>query len=115
MDSKHTPGPWTVKSVFPDRSRGQTFGPRTWISAKVNNLDCRLADIPDVESPTSDLLADARLIAAAPDMLAALQYFAAVPCEYRGNIHCTMLPANSGRAICGPCAARAAIAKAVQS
>jgi hypothetical protein len=103
MTSKHTPGPWTIKSVFPDRSRGQTFGPRVWISAKVNNLNCRLADIPDIESPTSDLLADARLIAAAPDLLAALQTLVAASNDASINVWSALTDA------------REAIAKAVQS
>lgn len=46
------------------------------------------------------------------EILEALKPFATVPCEHRGNIHCTMLPKGSGVKMCAPCAARAAIAKA---
>jgi hypothetical protein len=46
------------------------------------------------------------------ELLAALERFAHVPCERHGNIHCTMLPADSGVRFCAPCGARAAIAKA---
>ena len=46
---------------------------------------------------------------AAPQMAEALRPFATVPCERRGNIHCTMLPSDSGVKVCAPCAARAAL------
>lgn len=58
-------------------------------------------------------IADANSLRAVnAELVTALQYFAAVPCEYRGNIHCTMMPPESNHKTCGPCAARAALAKA---
>jgi hypothetical protein len=39
----------------------------------------------------------------------AARYYASVPCERTGNIHCTMIPEGSGLRMCGPCALRAAL------
>jgi len=71
----HTPGPWSVDAVFPDAERGHTFEPVVSISAYSKEFDCkiRLADIPDVADEQSEEYANAQLIAAAPDMLAALK------------------------------------------
>ena len=41
----------------------------------------------------------------------ALRPFAHAPCEYRGNIHCTMRPNDSTFKPCAPCQARASLAK----
>ena len=69
--NEHTPGPWKLDSTFPDpdgyKIRGGSLvfrkGPR--LIAVVKNQ----GDRPIVE----DSLSDARLIAAAPDLLAALK------------------------------------------
>jgi hypothetical protein len=97
MSNKYTPGPWTVGEYDP---------------LTVNGADGRVAA---ADFQNARQLANARLIAAAPELLEALRPFTTVPCERRGNIHCVMLPSDSGVKICAPCAARAAIAKAVQS
>ena len=55
--------------------------------------------------------ANARLKAAAPDLLAALKRVAHVPCEQPSGGHCSMLEPYTGT-ICPWCEARAAIAKA---
>jgi len=43
-------------------------------------------------------------------LLEAARGFAFVSCERRGNIHCTMLPEDSGERMCHPCELRASIA-----
>ncbi len=73
-----TPGPWIVSAVWPDKTLGHSFAPRVWISAwcKVRNGysgTIRLADIPDVSSRDSEEMANARLMAAAPELYAALK------------------------------------------
>jgi hypothetical protein len=68
---RHTPGPWTLDSAFPDidgyKVRGGTLvfrkGPRL-IAVVKNQGDSPIAE---------DHLSDARLIAAAPDLLSALK------------------------------------------
>ena len=72
---KHTPGPWYVDSVFPDKDRGHTFDPRVWVGAYSHQDGCkvRLADIPDCFAQDDEQMANARLIAAAPALLAALE------------------------------------------
>ena len=72
--SAHTPGPWKVESVFPKREEGHTFDPRVWIVGNDVTLGrVRLADIPDEADVNDEQMANARLIAAAPRMLAALR------------------------------------------
>ena len=65
-DTQHTPGPWRVKQT------GFTYFRDTWningfhqVACFQNPQDCQLATVYDVE-------ANARLIAAAPELLAAL-------------------------------------------
>lgn len=63
---KHTPGPWNTNEAL--RLRGY----RSAVFAQAESI----ADIPDVSGGPSDgtvALANARLIAAAPDLLAALK------------------------------------------
>lgn len=76
MSNKHTPGPWVIETVptsvgichkigpFPPR-RPDDVTPRS---------ACLYADYPSVHNPAdNELYANARLIAAAPDLLEALQ------------------------------------------
>ena len=56
-----------------------------------------------------------RIRDAAPDLLAAAQRVAHIPCEREGNIHCSMLPPDSTLKPCPWCAIRAAIAKAEEA
>ena len=59
-DSKHTPGPWRVAPEFPDVILGS------------GGTGYQIRDM-DWSHPRPVLVADMRLIAAAPDMLAALE------------------------------------------
>jgi len=70
----HTPGPWAVQAIFPGVS--QTFEPRVCILAKYEGSDVRIADVPDVANRDCEEMKNAHLMAAAPDLLAALQRFA---------------------------------------
>ena len=66
--ASHTPGPWRVE-VFD--------GPMQYASieagSEINDL-IRVCDIPSWPGAIEEMEANARLIAAAPDMLAALQW-----------------------------------------
>lgn len=82
--SQHTPGPWEVQSVFPDKSKGHTFDPSVCIVAHDDEcLTYRVADIPDVVEPYDEQMANARLIAAAPMLLDTLLGVADFLMEYR--------------------------------
>lgn len=79
---KHTPGPWTV-----DRAWHIDKGFLRII--RDPRLE-RVAMIPDVERELDEALADAHLIAAAPDLLAALRPFANLienPDEWPDGLH----------------------------
>jgi hypothetical protein len=69
----NTKGPWTVKATFPDPERGHTFEPVVSVCGLYEGKPIRLADIPDVASRDTEEYANACLIAAAPDLLAALK------------------------------------------
>ncbi len=75
MDTKvqHTPGPWSEKWVRPDPARGHTFDPTCAILAYAPEYGktVRLADVADPLDAEAE--ANARLIASAPDLLAALE------------------------------------------
>jgi len=69
--TKHTPGPWLENWVRPNKAEGHTFDPTCSILATdQDGRRIRLADIPDPLTPEEE--ANARLIAAAPELLAAL-------------------------------------------
>lgn len=62
MKPKHTPGPWYV--VYSPKKR-----PGTFIRDRVDHLEISYCNSAETSRPE----ADARLIAAAPDMLAGLE------------------------------------------
>ncbi len=64
MTTKHTPGPWTVGKRVKSKSR---INSNTWDGLAKVVTRMRFAD-----SDTPEGLANARLIAAAPDLLSAL-------------------------------------------
>jgi hypothetical protein len=119
-DSAHTPGPWAVFSEYP--SEVQTASNQTIAScwhAACEGLDISLIGI--LPCTLEESAANARLIAAAPDLLAALKsaYYALANIAEGFEYSC--LPDDlCGEAACseGGCirdkrdAARAAIAKA---
>jgi hypothetical protein len=66
METKHTPGPWAIERL--------TNGayPRTVITHQTNYRACIVADLHNA-SLNGEAEANARLIAAAPELLAALE------------------------------------------
>lgn len=102
--SEHTPGPWKVETVRTSSGICHTIGPFPFHGKKAHA--CIYADYPSVGPEERALEANARLIAAAPELLAALKaYLVAKPqCECSDHSGC---PMASARVL-----ARAAIAKA---
>ena len=106
--TQHTPGPWETGNGSPgEYGSGYAICSKSRIVARVLGFGYPLGL---GRSPQSD--ANARLIAAAPDLLEALLRVSHVPCERTGNIHCTMIPNGAPMKVCPWCAARAAVAKA---
>ena len=88
-----TPGPWHVAADTLIRdSDGRAVG-----TARLRVSGCEEQE------------ANARLIAAAPELYAVAVEVAKRPCEMVRNGHCTMIPCERE---CLPCAARSALAKA---
>lgn len=119
-DTKHTPGPWHIAA---DRLDGRCQVP---INAVADNEAIAGVDAREsvysgygvrvdkafrMETGQRRTWANARLIAAAPDLLEALQRVAHVPCEQPAGAHCTMLSEHTGKT-CPWCQIRATIAKA---
>jgi hypothetical protein len=78
--SGHTPGPWTMETVRTSCGvchRIGPFPPPEW-SAKREGWACVYDDFPASGRGTPQLVANARLIAAAPDLLAALESIACI-------------------------------------
>jgi hypothetical protein len=75
MDAKHTPGPWMLNTVATTCGICHKVGP--FPPAKKGGKDrhaCLYADYASDSNPADrELLANARLIAAAPNLLEALQ------------------------------------------
>jgi hypothetical protein len=97
---RHTPGPW------------QAMVTKTWAGVMAgSHCVCTTGNTQSSHDNTKTAAADnARLIAAAPNLLAALRRFEGRPCESIG------LPCmQTGHADCPTCIARAAIQKAEQS
>lgn len=68
--SKHTQGPWTLETVQTSCGICHKIGPFPWKDGKQNHA-CIYADYPGTGPIEKELLANARLIAAAPDLLKA--------------------------------------------
>ena len=68
---KHTPGPWVIERVdkqYYDSHTGQPSSTLSWM-----NIDSGGRTVASAHSFTENMEANARLIAAAPEMLEALQ------------------------------------------
>jgi hypothetical protein len=70
MSAKHTPGPWRVVSFT---ARGSDDGCYVGISSEHHSCLAEVVIRMKDEPPSLELLANAHLIAAAPDLLAALR------------------------------------------
>lgn len=77
MNTQHTPGPWNVGDDSPNEYEGPT----------IENIDTVIAVIPidDINDSTPEERANARLIAAAPELLAALNYLQSMPNDPRAH------------------------------
>ena len=103
-DAKHTPGPWRLS----ENSDG------TITIHATDEGGCRVAEV-DTENVDdhSIALADARLIAAAPDLLAALRPLVAEAC-HAGWASGDCFTVNRPRPHCTRCEAVAAVRKATE-
>lgn len=70
--SKHTPGPWTLETVRTSVGWCHKVGPFPWKNGKENHA-CVYDDYASGHNGTPELIANARLISAAPDLLEALE------------------------------------------
>lgn len=72
MAGKHTPGPWTV--IAESRIVGMDYGaPRVWTRAEDKVVDLEVCALNPFEEWEGQRLADAHLIAAAPELLEACE------------------------------------------
>ena len=65
--TKHTPGPWTMHPRFDDGAEVRAIAPVAWCS-----VASTVGSSGDQSIDAAEARANARLIAAAPDLLAAL-------------------------------------------
>ena len=70
--SKHTPGPWTLNTVRTSSGLCHKVGPFPWKDGK-QNYACIYDDYPGYGDGTPELIANSHIIAAAPDLLKALE------------------------------------------
>jgi hypothetical protein len=78
METKHTPGPWRYRQPISDRLRGQPIRSLEVLVDGPNGIyKPYVADVRSLDAAGNDNTeANARLIAAAPDLLAALESIA---------------------------------------
>lgn len=74
MSAKHTPGPWEMKTVRTSCGVCHKIGPwpHKWRAGEEMSA-CIYDDYPSPPQGTDTMLANARLISAAPDLLEALE------------------------------------------
>jgi hypothetical protein len=72
MKTDHTATPWTLTTVRTSAGLCHKVGPFPWRNGKVNHA-CIYDDFPGCTGGTPELVANAHLIAAAPDLLEAAQ------------------------------------------
>lgn len=82
---EHTPGPWVVDSM-------QVEDWRVNISNKTSNVACAYHLNDDACEPDEECLANANLIAAAPEMLESLEEIESIFRHFRGVNLCEELP-----------------------
>lgn len=70
--NKFTPGPWILETVQTSSGICHKIGPFPWKDGKQNHA-CIYADYPGTGAIEKELVANAHLIAAAPDLLEALE------------------------------------------
>lgn len=69
MSAQHTPGPWFLEGNWSDQGRGPLGG---WVSSNPP-AGMPIFELGPVVGDRAEIVANARLIAAAPDLLAACQ------------------------------------------
>jgi hypothetical protein len=72
MKAKYTPGPWALLTVSTQVGICHKIGPFPWKEGKQNHA-CIYADYPGKGPLDDELLANARLIHAAPELLEAVE------------------------------------------
>lgn len=97
--NKHTPGPWSFKA-YPEDHDCLVPSLSVWVSADGWEQFAHVATGNNIDGNDPEGIANARLISAAPDLLAALQTL------------CSMRDMSSDQLTAAWDAARAAIAKA---
>ena len=109
MTTEHTPIPWSTQGG--SYIEGDTDCASVFSLSDAEKRPCRAQG-----DNAKQALANAKFIVQAcnahDDLLAACQKIADRDCEYTGSAGCNLLPQGVMRTVCGPCAARAAIAKA---
>ena len=78
MTTNHTPGPWSVNSYISQRDDSSPTSRRNILCATVDTADGHLINAANCQVAAifaRNRAADARLIAAAPDLLSALEYW----------------------------------------
>jgi hypothetical protein len=105
--SAHTPGPWHIGGKGSTRATLDTNAPRVWGPDGAGVAELLVRRRLGEPGPSAVEVANARLIAAAPDLWSVCEAVAVFPCRRRDG-NCSMLPVKP----CHTCRARAAIAKA---
>jgi len=72
MENKHTPGPWQISKFVADNDIVESVGPAYWIQPKSRMTLTCMACVGGFTK--EEAKANARLIAAAPDLLEALNH-----------------------------------------
>lgn len=113
--SKHTPGPWEVigQHVFTKLGAANAHGSKAserdgWNIATINPWACTNQDEEEEDMPASETMANACLIASAPELLEALEDIAS---DYAERFDMDSPSTNPGMKVVVE-NARAAIAKA---
>jgi hypothetical protein len=74
-DAKHTPGPWVYEVIMGDDPNGDEWPEEIEVTG-ATGVHIHSHDLGYNDDVDDQILANARLIAAAPDLLDALQFYA---------------------------------------